>query len=69
MYWDAEVEHVKATAGESRRVEFRYQFDAWFADIDNPLLATDWATAVITPEELDDEYQLDPEWIFSKSLA
>ncbi|MDV0844686.1 hypothetical protein [Klebsiella quasipneumoniae] len=69
LYWDAEVEHVKATAGESRRVGFRYQIDAWFADIDNPLLATDWATAVVTPEELDDEYQLDPEWVFSHSGA
>ena len=69
LYWDAEVEHVKTTAGESRRVEFRHQIDAWFADIDNPLLATDWTTAVVTPEELDDEYQLDPEWVFSHSGA
>ena len=57
-HWDAEVEHVKTTAGESRRVEFRHQIDAWFADIDNPLLATDWTTAVVTPKS----------WMMSTSL-
>lgn len=67
-----EVEHVKATAGESSRVEFNHLVhlvDSWFADIDSPQLATDWTTAAVTARELDDEYQLDPEWVYSRSSS
>ncbi|EEB8902898.1 hypothetical protein GJ49_24350, partial [Salmonella enterica subsp. enterica serovar Typhimurium] len=55
LYWDAPVDVVEegrkvaGKHGMMAEIGLKHQVDAWYADMDETRLATDWNTAVITP--------------------
>ncbi len=55
LYWDAPVDVVEegrkvaGKHGMMAEVGLKHQVDAWYADMDETRLATDWSSAVITP--------------------
>lgn len=55
FYWDAPVDVVEegrkvaGKHGMMAEIGLKHQVDAWYADMDEPQLATDWSVAVITP--------------------
>lgn len=58
VYWNAaprDVRAIRARLGHNgmmAEVGLKYQVDAWFSSLDNPVCAADWREAVVEREEV-----------------